>query len=224
MKPFIYEARNGVHLIDLEHTHRHLQEAGDYLKNLAKNGDKILFVGCKKPAQSIICEAATAIGCSYVADRWLGGTLTNLSTIRKSVRRLEEIEKMEKSGELDKLPRKEGAAMRREKARLIRNLVGIRNMEKIPAAIVMVDTVREQNALSEAKRLNIPVIAITDTNANPEEVEFPVAGNDDAIRSIKILINTLAESYATGLVESGRQIRTEKTDKTEEPAPAVATA
>jgi small subunit ribosomal protein S2 len=219
MKPYIFEARNGIYLIELEHTFRQLREAGDFLQSVAKRGEQILFVGCKKPAQEAVREVAGATGTSYVADRWLGGTLTNLQTIRKSVKRLEHIEATEKNGEMDKLPKQEAAKIRREKTKLLRNLSGIRTLEKAPGAMVVVDIVREQNALAEAKRLKIPIVAIVDTNADPTSVDYPVVGNDDAMRSIRILLETLADSYKKGTEDKGSRRAPNPT--TEEPAQAA---
>ncbi len=208
MKPFIYEARNGIYLINLEKTHEQLKAACDFLRETARRGEKVLFVGCKKSAQDTVRTAAIGADCPYVVDRWLGGTLTNLTTIRRSVKRLETIEGMEKSGEMDKLPKQEAAKLKREKNKLIRNLQGIRNMEKIPAAMVIIDTTRETIAIAEARRLQIPVVAVVDTNADPSDATYPVAGNDDAIRSVKILVEAFAGAVAGAA--SGAVARKEK--------------
>jgi len=205
MKPFIYDARNGIHLIDLEHTQRQLKEAGEFLKAVAKRKEPVLFVGCKKPAQQAVKDACERINAPYVSDRWLGGALTNLQTIRKSVKRLDMIENLEKTGEILKYPRKEASVLRREKAKLMRNLSGMRKLEKIPGAVVIVDIQRETNALAEAKRLHIPVIAIVDTNADPLKVEYPIVGNDDAIRSIKIIVEALVDAMASVQPETAKQ-------------------
>lgn len=225
MKPYIFEERHGIYLINLEETHRQLKDACDFLEKVARKGEPILFVGCKKSAQEGIKEHAGRIGCPYVADRWLGGTLTNLQTIRKSVKRLEFIENLNKSGEMEKYPKQEASVLRRELSKLMRNLSGIRNMERPPGAMVVVDTVRETNALAEAKRLNIPIIAIVDTNADPEVVDYPIAGNDDAIRSIKILLQTLSDAIEKGQSETGKKIAPKskaKETETETPIEAVA--
>jgi small subunit ribosomal protein S2 len=206
MKPYIFEERHGIYLINLEETHRQLQEACEFLEKVARRGEQVLFVGCKKPAQETIKELTGQVNCPYVADRWLGGTLTNLQTIRKSVKRLEFIENLNKSGEMEKYPKQEASVLRRELSKLLRNLLGIRNMEKTPGAVVIIDTVREQNAIAEAKRLGIPIVAIVDTNADPTSVDYPIAGNDDAIRSIKILVQALTDAIAKGQNESGKRV------------------
>ena len=218
MKPYIFEERHGIYLINLEETHRQLKEACEFLEKVARRGEQVLFVGCKKSAQEGIKEQASRVGCPYVADRWLGGTLTNLQTIRKSVKRLEFIENLNKSGEMDKYPKQEASVLRRELSKLLRNFSGIRNMERPPGAIVIMDTVRETNAIAEAKRLSIPIVAIVDTNADPEVVDYPIAGNDDAIRSIKILTQTLADAIEKGQSEAGKKTNPKEKAKETEPS------
>jgi small subunit ribosomal protein S2 len=194
MKPFLMKDKAGIYIIDLEQTVQRLDKASEYLTELASKGKKILFVGCKRQAQEAVKEAAGAAGQYYVNHRWLGGTLTNLSTIRKSVERLKYLEDIEKSAEFKAMSKKELAALGRERTKLFRNLDGIRDMEKLPDAIVIVDSARETIAVAEARRLNIPVIAIVDTNADPAKVDYPIPGNDDAIRSIRILLQNLVDS------------------------------
>ena len=194
MKPFLMKDKGGIYIIDLEQTVQRLDKASEYLTELASKGKKILFVGCKRQAQEAVKEAAGAAGQYYVNHRWLGGTLTNLSTIRKSVERLKYLEDIEKSAEFKAMSKKELAALGRERTKLFRNLDGIRDMEKLPDAIVIVDSARETIAVAEARRLNIPVIAIVDTNADPAKVDYPIPGNDDAIRSIRILLQNLVDS------------------------------
>ncbi|MEZ7955832.1 MAG: 30S ribosomal protein S2 [Rubritalea sp.] len=194
MKPFLMKDKGGIYIIDLEQTVQRLDKASEYLTELASKGKKILFVGCKRQAQEAVKEAAGASGQYYVNHRWLGGTLTNLSTIRKSVERLKYLEDIEKSAEFKAMSKKELAALGRERTKLFRNLDGIRDMEKLPDAIVIVDSARETIAVAEARRLNIPVIAIVDTNADPAKVDYPIPGNDDAIRSIRILLQNLVDS------------------------------
>lgn len=197
MKPFIFEKRNAIYIINLGETVKQLDAATDYLRGVAQGGGKVLFVGCKKQAQEAIKEAAAACGQFYVNQRWLGGTLTNLTTIRKSVARLNYIERLEQSPEYSKMGKQEIAAVKREGEKLRRNLEGIRDMDSLPDAIVIIDTVRESNAVLEARRLNIPTIAITDTNADPDLVDYPIAGNDDAIRAIRIVLQKLVDAIVS---------------------------
>ncbi len=192
MKPFIFEQRNQIYIINLDETVKQLHRATEFLQEVARRGGKILFVGCKKQAQEAIKEAALACGQFYVNQRWLGGTLTNLATIRKSIGRLKYIEQIEQSPEYKKMGKQELAALNREAAKLRRNLEGILEMAQLPDAVVIIDTTREQNAVNEAKRLNIPIVAIVDTNADPEMIDYPIPGNDDAIRAIRIVLQTNA--------------------------------
>ncbi|HYR58197.1 MAG TPA: 30S ribosomal protein S2, partial [Chthoniobacteraceae bacterium] len=184
MKPFIFEKRNAIYIIDLGKTVTQLDVATEFLRKTAERGGKVLFVGCKKQAQEAIKEAATACRQFYVNQRWLGGTLTNLTTIRKSVGRLKYIEDLEKQPEYSKMGKQEISAVKREGEKLKRNLEGIRDMEKLPDVLIVIDTMREAIAVAEARRLGIPTVAIVDTNADPELVDYPIAGNDDAIRAI----------------------------------------
>jgi small subunit ribosomal protein S2 len=205
MKPFIFEKRNAIYIINLGETVRQLDEATDFLRNVAARGGKVLFVGCKKQAQEAIKEAAEACGQFYVNQRWLGGTLTNLATIRKSIGRLKYIEDLEKQPEYSKMGKQEIAAVRREGEKLKRNLNGIRNMEKLPDAIIVIDTMREGIAVAEAKRLKIPTVAIVDTNADPDLINFPIAGNDDAIRAIRIVLQKLVDAIVSASTTSTRK-------------------
>ncbi|HUB66569.1 MAG TPA: 30S ribosomal protein S2 [Candidatus Methylacidiphilales bacterium] len=202
MKPFIFEARNGIYVINLEHTVKQLETAQDFLVKVAGGGKRILFVGCKKQAQETIKELAQRSNSFYVTERWLGGTLTNLATIRKSVARMKYIDGLETSGEINKLPKQEIAVLRRENTKLHRNLDGIKDMDKFPAAIIIIDVPRESIAVAEARRLNIPVVAITDTNSDPDLADFPIAGNDDAIRSISIILEALNDAIIEGAAGS----------------------
>jgi small subunit ribosomal protein S2 len=194
MREFILEEKNDIYIIDVSRTVEQLERASKFLANTVSGGGKVLFVGCKKQAQEAIKEAAEASGQFYVNTRWLGGTLTNLATIRKSVARLNEIEKKLKSPGLVKIGKKEQASLRRELARLMKNLGGLREMDKFPAAVVVIDTIREQIAVREANRLKIPVVAIVDTNSDPGLIDYPIAGNDDAIRSIRTVLNKLVDA------------------------------
>ena len=202
MKPFIFEKRNQIYIINLDETARQLHRATDFLQEVTKRGGKILFVGCKKQAQEAVKEAALACGQFYVNQRWLGGTLTNLATIRKSIGRLKFIEQIEKSPEYKKMGKQELSALNREAAKLRRNLEGILEMEKLPDAVVIIDTTREQNAVLEARRLGIPVVAIVDTNADPEMIDYPIAGNDDAIRAIRIVLQKLVDAIVSASGEA----------------------
>ena len=194
MRDFILEEKNSIHIIDLSKTVDQLVKAGDYLAGVAKQGGKILFVGCKKQAQEAVKEAAQASGQFYVNQRWLGGTLTNLVTIRKSVSKLKDFEALEKSAGFNKINKAEASALRREATRIRQNLEGVQEMEKLPDVIVIIDTVKEAIAVAESRRLGIPIVAIVDTNSNPEEINYPIAGNDDAIRAIRIILQKLVDS------------------------------
>src|SRR5678815_2805480 len=193
MKRFIFDARNGIHIIDLSKTLTGLQEACDFLTKIVNKGGKVLFVGTKKQAQEAIKEAAKTCGQMFVTERWLGGTLTNLQTIRRSLGRLREIEKMETDGSINNYVKQEQSAIRREAARLFKNLDGIRALDSQPAAMFVVDVKREHNAVAEARRLKIPIVAVVDTNCDPDLVDYPIAGNDDAIRSVRLILTTVAQ-------------------------------
>jgi small subunit ribosomal protein S2 len=204
MKPFIFEQRNSIYIINLSETVKQLQTATDFLANVARNGGKVLFIGCKKQAQEAVKEAAQACGQLYVNQRWLGGTLTNLMTIRKSVARLSYLEQIEKSPEYSQMGKQELSALRREAEKLRRNLEGIRTMEALPDALVIIDTTREAIAVAEARRLNIPTVAIVDTNADPDLVTYPIAGNDDAIRAIRVILQKLVDAIYTATHEASK--------------------
>ncbi|MEY2607694.1 MAG: small subunit ribosomal protein [Verrucomicrobiota bacterium] len=205
MKPFIFEQRNSIYIINLSETVKQLQVATDFLANVARNGGKVLFIGCKKQAQEAVKEAAQACGQLYVNQRWLGGTLTNLTTIRKSVGRLSYLEQIEKSPEYSQMGKQELSALRREAEKLRRNLEGIRTMERLPDALVVIDTTREAIAVAEARRLNIPTVAIVDTNADPDLVTYPIAGNDDAIRAIRVILQKLVDAIYTATHEANKE-------------------
>ncbi len=194
MKDFILEEKNSIYIIDLSKTVNQLVEATNFLSKIAKKRGKILFVGCKKQAQEAVKEAALACEQFYVNERWLGGTLTNLVTIRQSVNRLLEFEALEKSAGFHKINKAEASALRREALKIRKNLEGVLKMDKLPDAIVIIDTVRESIAVSEARSLNIPIVAIADTNSDPDVINFPIAGNDDAIRSIRIILQKLVDA------------------------------
>ena len=194
MREFILEEKNDIYITDASHTVDQLERASKFLAGIVSGGGKVLFVGCKKQAQEAIQELAESCGQFYVHNRWLGGTLTNLTTIRKSVARLNEIEKKLKSPGVVKIGKKEQASLRRELARLMKNLAGLREMEKLPGAVVIIDTTREDIAVREANRLGIPVVAIVDTNCDPDLIDYPIAGNDDAIRSIRVVLTKLVDA------------------------------
>jgi len=205
MKPFIFEQRNSIYIINLSETVKQLQKATDFLADVARQGGKVLFIGCKKQAQEAVKEAALACGQFYVNQRWLGGTLTNLTTIRKSVGRLTYLEQIEQSPEYSKMGKQELSALRREAEKLRRNLEGIRSMDRLPDAMVVIDTSRESIAVAEAQRLKIPTVAIVDTNADPDQVSYPIAGNDDAIRAIRVILQKLVDAIYSASHEADKQ-------------------
>jgi len=207
MKPFLLTVKNGVHVINLEETARQLEVASGFLSSLAREGKKILFVGCKRQAQDAVREAAEATGQFYVNNRWLGGTLTNLETIRKSVQRLKYLETIESQPEYKMMSKKELAALGRERTKLQRNLSGIRDMSNQPDAMVIVDSHRESIAVAEGNRLGIPIVAMTDSNADPDAVAYPIASNDDAVRSIRIILQNLVDPVVGALESTGRAPR-----------------
>jgi small subunit ribosomal protein S2 len=198
MRDFILEEKNSIYIIDLSITVDQLAKAAAYLGEVVKNGGKILFVGTKKQAQEAVREAAEVTGQFFVNQRWLGGTLTNLQTIRRSVARLREFEELEKTPAFSRMNKQETSALRREAAKLRRNLEGLLNMEQLPDALVVIDTNREEIAVAEASRLKIPVVAIVDTNCDPEKIDYPIAGNDDAIRSIRVILQKLVDAIVEG--------------------------
>ena len=193
MKPFIFDARNGIHIIDLSKTLNQLEAACDFLSTTVRKGGRVLFVGTKKQAQQAIKETAKECGQFHVTERWLGGTLTNFNTIKRSIARLKYIEKMEADGTINNYVKQEQSVLRREAARLLKYFDGIRSMDKFPGAMFVIDIKREHNAIAEARRLNIPVVALVDTNCDPDLVTYPVAGNDDAIRSIRMVLATIGQ-------------------------------
>jgi len=201
MKPFIFDARNGIHIIDLSKTLNQLDAACNFLSSTVSKGGKVLFVGTKKQAQQAVKETAKECGQYYVTERWLGGTLTNFDTIKKSIARLKQIEKMETDGTINNYVKQEQSVIRREAARLVKFFDGIRSMDKLPGAMFVVDIKREHNAVAEARRLKIPVVAIVDTNCDPDLVDFPVAGNDDAIRSVRVILATIGQTVTQANAE-----------------------
>ena len=219
MKPYIFGERNGIYILDLKKTLLAVDEAYTFLNNLAAQGKKVLFVGTKKQAQEPIKTQAERCGMPYVNFRWMGGMLTNYQTIRTRVRRMEEIEGMIESGIMATLPKKEQAGLKKELVKLQAALGGIRDMQDLPAAIFVVDTKHEENAIKEAARLRIPVIGLIDTNADPDEVDFGIPANDDAIRSVNLLCTVAADAIIAG---TGAEV-TEAEMSAEAPAEEAAT-
>ena len=198
MAEYIFQARNGIHIIDLQKTSKKIDEAYAFLKEQAEEGKTVLFVGTKKQAQECMKEAAIKCGMYYVDQRWLGGMLTNFETIRARVQRLKDLETMQEDGTFDVLPKKEVILLKKEMEKLEKNLGGIKEMEELPGVIFLVDPKKERIAVLEAKKLNIPVIGLVDTNCNPEEVDFPIPGNDDAIRAVKLIADVMANAVIEG--------------------------
>ncbi len=201
MKPFIFDARNGIHIIDLGKTQVQLETACSFLREVVERGGQVLFVGTKKQAQEAVKDSAKMCGQPCVTERWLGGTLTNMKTIKRSMGRLREIEKMLADGSIGNYGKQEQSMFRRELARLLKNLDGIRDMEALPSALFVVDIKREHNAVAEARRLRIPVVAIVDTNCDPTEADYPIAGNDDAIRSVRIILALITQTIGQARAE-----------------------
>jgi small subunit ribosomal protein S2 len=198
MKPFIFTERNGIHIIDLQQTVKRLDEAMSFARDLAANGKTILFVGTKKQAQDSIAEEATRCGMPYVNQRWLGGMLTNFATIKQRIQRREELERRKEAGEFERLPKKEAAQLEDEINRLNRLLGGMRKVYRLPDALFLVDPHRERIAVAEARRLGIPIISMVDTNCNPDEIDYPIPSNDDAIRAIRLIASKIADAIIEG--------------------------
>ena len=198
MAEYIFQARNGIHIIDLQKTSKKLDEAYAFLKEQVEEGKTVLFVGTKKQAQECVKEAAEKSGMYYVDQRWLGGMLTNFKTIRTRVQRLKELETMEQDGTFDVLPKKEVIGLKKEMEKLEKNLGGIKDMEEIPGVLFVVDPKKERTAILEARKLNIPVVGLVDTNCNPEDVDYAIPGNDDAIRAVKLIADVMANAIIEG--------------------------
>ena len=218
MKAYIFAARDDIYIIDLQKTAAKIEEAYAEIKNIADNGGNFLFVGTKKQASEASREEALRSGSFYVVERWLGGTLTNFRTIRKRIKRLEEIEKMEADGTFEALPKKEVIGLKKEYEKLNKVLCGIRNMEKLPQGLIVVDPKKELNAIKEARKLNIPVFGIVDTNCDPDDVDYVIPGNDDAVRSVKVILGVLNNAIceAKNLPLDDYVTESEKTNKKEE--------
>ncbi|WP_281197710.1 30S ribosomal protein S2 [Staphylococcus schleiferi] len=198
MKKYIFTERNGIYIIDLQKTVKKVEEAYNFIKQVSEEGGKVLFVGTKKQAQESVKAEAERAGHFYVNQRWLGGILTNYKTISKSVQRISEIEKMEEDGTFDVLPKKEVVELKKEYDRLIKFLGGIRDMKSMPQALFVVDPRKERNAIAEARKLNIPIVGIVDTNCDPDEIDYVIPANDDAIRAVKLLTGKMADAILEG--------------------------
>lgn len=219
MAKYIFAERNGIYIIDLQQTLKLMRIAYDFLRDVVANGESVLFVGTKKQAQDTIKEQALRCEMFYVTERWLGGMLTNFQTIKKSVGRLRQLEKMEADGTFDILPKKEVSILKREKEKLETNLSGIKEMNKLPAAVIIIDTRKERIAVQEANKLGIPIVAIVDTNCDPDEIDFPIPGNDDAIRAIKLVCSEVADAIIEGkgiMLKEGAPPETEPKAASEE--------
>jgi len=194
MKKYIFTERNGIYIIDLQKTVKKVDEAFNYVKNVAAEGGNVLFVGTKKQAQESVKEEATRAGMYYINQRWLGGTLTNFETIRKRINRLKDIERMEEDGTFEVLPKKETVDLLKEKERLVKFLGGIKNMESLPDVMFIIDPRKERIAVAEAHKLNIPIVGVVDTNCDPDEIDYVIPANDDAIRAVKLLTSKMADA------------------------------
>ena len=214
MAEYIFQARNGIHIIDLQKTSKKLDEAYAFIKEQAEEGKTILFVGTKKQAQECVKEAAEKSGMFYVNERWLGGTLTNFKTIRKRIERLAELEKMQEDGTFEVLPKKEVILLKKEMDKLEKNLGGIKEMTQIPDVLFVVDPKKEHIAVQEARKLNIPIVGLVDTNCNPNDVDYVIPGNDDAIRAVKLVTDVLANAVIEG--KQGESLEAEEEQPVEE--------
>jgi len=198
MQKYIFGERNGIYIIDLQKTLKKFREAYGYVRDLAASGGTVLFVGTKKQAQETVFEEAGRCSMFYVNHRWLGGTLTNFATIRKSIARLRKLDEMSETGEYERLPKKEVIGLERERAKLQSALVGIKNMDRLPSAVFIIDPKKERIAVEEAQRLAIPIVAIVDTNCDPTGIDYPVPGNDDAIRAVRLITARVADAILEG--------------------------
>ena len=220
MAEYIYQARNGIHIIDLQKTSKKIDEAYAFVKEVSEEGKEVLFIGTKKQAQECVKEAAEKSGMFYVDQRWLGGMLTNFKTIRTRVERLKKLEAMEEDGTFEVLPKKEVSKLRNEMEKLQKNLGGIKEMTRLPGAIFVVDPKKERIAVLEAKKLGIPVIGLVDTNCSPEDVDYPIPGNDDAIRAVKLITDVMANAVIEG--KQGEILEASQEESSSEEQEAVA--
>jgi len=217
MAPYIYMERNGIHIIDLNKTAIKVEEAAEALKNLARSGRKVLFVGTKKQAQEVIAAHAQEVGMPYITERWAGGMLTNFPTIRKAVKKMSQIDKMTTDGTLDNVSKREKLQISRQREKLEKNLGSIADMTRLPSAVFVVDVIKEKIAVAEANRLGIPVFAIVDTNSNPNNIDFVIPANDDATKAIDLILGAVCDAIKEGLEER-------KVEKADEEAAAEQTA
>ncbi len=198
-KPFVYGNKNGISIIDLEKTHQLLGEACEFIENIVSSGKDIWFIGTKRQAQEIIREGASACKMPFCVNRWMGGGLTNFTTMKTSLIKYRKFLKMDETGELEKLPGKEEAAIRRQMSRMNRNFEGILNIEELPAALFIIDVKNEEIAVAEANRLNIPIVGLVDTNSDPTPIQYPIPGNDDAVKSIRIIVESIVDAIDSGV-------------------------
>ncbi|MDE5830649.1 MAG: 30S ribosomal protein S2 [Clostridia bacterium] len=219
MAEYIYQARNGIHIIDLQKTSKKIDEAYAFVKEQVEEGSTVLFVGTKKQAQECMKEAAISSGMFYVDQRWLGGMLTNFGTIKKRVRRLKKLETMQEDGTFDVLPKKEVMGLKKEMEKLEKNLGGIKDMESLPGVIFIVDPKKERTAILEAKKLRIPVVGLVDTNCSPEDIDFVIPGNDDAIRSVKLIATVIANAVIEGKQGEILSLEDQMQEESDESAP-----
>ena len=215
MAPFIFEERNGIYIIDLQKTQRFLDYATQFARNVAQRGGQILFVGTKRQIRDVISEEARACGMPFVCERWLCGMLTNMTTIRNSIGRLEHIEQLERDGTLDRLPKKEQSSLRRELVKLHKNLDGVRTLQAAPDVVFIVDIMREDLAVKEAKSVGAKIVALVDTNCNPDPIDFVVPGNDDAISSVRLITNAISRAINEG-VQYYREVDKQSKDRVKE--------
>ena len=218
MAEYIFQARNGIHIIDLQKASKKIDEAYEFIKEQVEEGKTVLFVGTKKQAQDCMKDAAIKSGMYYVNQRWLGGMLTNFDTIQKRIQRLKDLEKMEEDGTFDVLPKKEVILLKKEMEKLEKNLGGIKEMDKLPGVIFLVDPKKERIAILEAKKLNIPVVGIVDTNCNPQDLDYPIPGNDDAIRSVSLIADVMANAIIEGRQGESFEAEEVAEEVSEEPA------
>ncbi|MFH0796832.1 MAG: 30S ribosomal protein S2 [Candidatus Omnitrophota bacterium] len=227
MKPFIFGKRQGIYIIDLEKTKIYLEKACEFLKKSAQEGKRIMFVGTKRQARELVKEAAGQLGILYMANRWLGGTLTNFPTVKRRIDRLNELEVKEAAGVLEKLTKKEAATVRKEKGRLLKNLEGVRNMQRIPDILLVIDAKKEEIAIREARKLGLLVVAVVDTNSNPDLVDYPIPANDDGIKGLRVLVSKFKSAISAGQEDRSRlatpevKVEVEVTREEEVKEPAV---
>ena len=218
MAEYIFQARNGIHIIDLQKASKKIDEAYEFIKEQVEEGKTVLFVGTKKQAQECMKDAAIKSGMYYVDQRWLGGMLTNFDTIQKRIQRLKDLETMEQDGTFEVLPKKEVSGLKNEMEKLEKNLGGIKDMKEMPGVMFVVDPKKERIAILEARKLGIPVVGLVDTNCNPEDVDYAIPGNDDAIRAVKLIADVMANAVIEGRQGEDAEVATEMVEAAEEEA------